>query len=137
MKALLDTNVILDIIFRRLPWKEKAVKIWQAHEKGLIQAHMSASAMTDVFYVTRREAGLEAAQRAVGKLLSSLTIITVDRAILAYANQLPGKDFEDNVQIACAIKAEVGAIITRDKADFRLAAVPVFTPAEFVAELNL
>lgn len=137
MKILLDTNVALDLFLGRPPWNKEAEQIWQAHLDNVVQAHVAASAVTDIFYILSRELGLEVAQEAVDRLLRAVDIVAVDHGVLNYAHHLPGKDFEDNVQIACAARAKVGAIVTRNKTDFRLATVPVFTPAEFVAELNL
>jgi hypothetical protein len=68
--------------------------------------------------------------------LHSIDVVAVDRPILFYANQLPGADFEDNVQIACTVKAKLEAIVTRDKSDFKMATVPVFSPGEFLAILE-
>jgi hypothetical protein len=47
----------------------------------------------------------------------------------------PGSDFEDNLQIACAVKAGLDAIVTRNPKDFADSPVPVLTPAELLALL--
>jgi hypothetical protein len=48
---------------------------------------------------------------------------------------LPGNDFEDNVQIACAVIAGLDAIVTRDPKGFAGSPVLVLTPAELLARL--
>ena len=44
--------------------------------------------------------------------------------------------FEDNVQIASAELAGLDAIVTRDKAGFQGAPLPIFTPSELLQQLN-
>jgi hypothetical protein len=49
--------------------------------------------------------------------------------------KLEGSDFEDNLQIACALASGLYAIITRNKADFKTAAMAVIEPAELLSQL--
>jgi hypothetical protein len=51
------------------------------------------------------------------------------------AQAMPGSDFEDNLQIACAIHVGVDLIITRDPRGFARSPLPVATPADLVAQL--
>jgi hypothetical protein len=48
---------------------------------------------------------------------------------------LPGNDFEDNLQIACATLASLDLILTRDKNGFKDATIPVLSPDELVIQL--
>lgn len=59
----------------------------------------------------------------------------VDRQTLELATTLPGNDFEYNVLIACAVRAGVDAIVTRNGDDFVHRPTPVLTPAELLARL--
>ena len=47
----------------------------------------------------------------------------------------PGSDLEHNLQIACAIEAQLDAIVTRDPRGFALSPVVVLTPAEPLARI--
>jgi hypothetical protein len=49
---------------------------------------------------------------------------------------MPGDDFEDNLQMACASLTKLDAIVTRNKDDFEGSPVPVFTPAEALTRLS-
>ena len=58
------------------------------------------------------------------------------RAVLEAAVALPGPDFEDNVQIACAKFADLDIIVTRNVADFRHASLPVVETTAIVDYLS-
>jgi hypothetical protein len=67
--------------------------------------------------------------------LSAFEISTVDRQTLEQATALPGNDFEDNVQIACALIDGLDAIVTRNPGDFAAATIPVLTAAELLLQI--
>src|SRR3954452_6869446 len=92
MRVLLDTNVVLDALLQRAPWVAEADAIWQAKDAGRLQAYVSASALTDIFYITRRLTDLGRARAFVRLCLDSLEICPVDRSTLESAEVLPGPD---------------------------------------------
>jgi predicted nucleic acid-binding protein len=60
----------------------------------------------------------------------------VDRVALEAAHAMTGSDFEDNLQIACAVQAGADAIVTRDAQGFRGAPLPVLAPADLMAQVS-
>lgn len=94
-----------------------------------------ASTLTDIFYIARKQKGLNDARKAVRVCLSAFAICVVDRQALELAVDLPGNDFEDNLQISCATLASLDVILTRDKGGFKDAAIPVLSPDELVLQL--
>jgi len=68
--------------------------------------------------------------------LDAFEVCAVDRRALEQAETLPGDDFEDNVQIACASIANLDAIITRNKDDFEGAQPHALLPSELLAQLT-
>ena len=105
-------------------------------DDGRIVGYVLASMLTDIFYVARRAVDVQAAHAAVQTCLAAFEIIPVDREALEQAEKLPGNDFEDNLQIACATRAGLDAIVTRDKAGFQASPLPVLAPAELLARLR-
>ncbi len=73
--------------------------------------------------------------KAIKLCLDSFQICTVDKQTLERATDLEGNDFEDNLQIACALSSGLDAIVTRNKADFKTAAIAVMEPAELLRQL--
>jgi predicted nucleic acid-binding protein len=136
MHLLLDTNIILDRLLRRMPWFAEQENFWRAVRIGHIIGYVSAAAVTDVFYIARRQIGRDGATAAVRDCLESFTVCAVDGAMLDEALSLPGNDFEDNLQIVCSRVKGVDAIVTRDEPGFRRSGIPVLTPAQVMARLG-
>lgn len=133
---LLDTNVLLDLLLDRSPWAADAASLWEAHRQGQIKVWIAAFSLPTIYYVVRKQGGLPAARTAVEACVRTLDIASTDQAALLAAHALAGPDFEDDLQIACAIQAGVDAIVTRDPGGFTASPISVLTPAEVVATLS-
>lgn len=136
MKILLDTNVVVDLLLLREPWAAEAKEIWRAAADGRLDCYVSASAMTDIYYICRKICGKNGARQAVRDCLDSLFIVPVDETQLEQAYALATMDFEDALQIVCATNSQLDAIVTRDQTGFVNSPVPVLTPSELVATLG-
>jgi predicted nucleic acid-binding protein len=133
---LLDTSVVLDLLLKRLPWSADAAVIWDAHRNHQIRAWIAAFTIPTIFYIVRKQAGIPAARTAVQACLTTLDFIPTDQAILLAAHALAGSDFEDDLQIACAVQVGVDAIVTRDPKGFAASPIPIVTPADLAASLS-
>lgn len=128
-RVLLDVNVVLDLLLARQPWATEAADLWEAHTQGRLDAFLAAFSVPTIFYIVRRQTDLATAQAAVRDCLATLEIAPVDRTTLEAARLLPGNDFEDNLQIACAVHAGAEALVSRDTKGFPESPLPVLTPA--------
>ncbi len=135
LHILVDTNVVLDLLLAREPWLSQAQPMWEARDAERLVAYLPASALTDIFYICRKQVGLERARQAVAACIQGFTLIAVDHAIVSAALALPGDDFEDNVQIACAMSGALDIIVTRDPAGFARSPIPAIEPLAVVARL--
>jgi predicted nucleic acid-binding protein len=136
LHVLVDTNVVLDLLLARQPWLAEAQAIWEARDDGRLRSYLSAAALTDIFYVCRKWAGIDPARKAVDVCLQGFSIIAVDRSVLIAAHALQGNDFEDNVQIACAESAGLDLIVTRNSAHFAQSPIPAIEPAAVAHRLR-
>jgi predicted nucleic acid-binding protein len=135
MRALLDLNIILDVLLSRDPWRAEAEAIWDANRDGRFDAAVSAASLPTLFYIMRKQIDLSHAHEAVKTCLQLLEVIPVDRTAVSMATTLPGSDFEDNLLIACAVAANLDAIVTRDPRGFAGSPVAVLSPAELLEQL--
>jgi len=136
MRVLLDTNVVLDVLLNRAPWAAEASALWEAHDAGRLQGYVTATTLTNIFYIARRAAGLEKAQAAVRLCLQTFELCPVDRVTLERAAQFSGPDFEDNLQIACAEISGLAIIVTRNLPDYAHSGIRPVTPATLLSEIN-
>ena len=135
MKVLLDINVVLDVFLARDPWLADSAAVVQAGLDGKVTAYLSAASLPTIFYIVRHNTNLAKAHGVIKECLDTFSILSVDRTALEMATTFPGSDFEDNLQIACAVEATLEAIVTRNTKDFADSPVPVLTPAELLALL--
>lgn len=137
LRALIDTNVVLDWLLDRKPWSDEAQPLWSARDSGRVIAYLPASVVTDIFYIVRRQADIPTAFAAIDRVFAAFGLFMVDTSLLQQARTLPGNDFEDNVQIACATNARLDLIITRNPADFRSSPITVIQPSQSTAHLSI
>lgn len=112
MRILIDTNVLLDVLLNRAPWVAHAAALWKACTDGQVTGYVCASSFTDIFYIARRLTNLDRARIAVRLCLETFEVCSVNQSALQMAYGLPGSDFEDNVQIACAPQYALDAIVS-------------------------
>lgn len=128
VRALLDTNVILDAILRREPFALAAQRIWAACELGAAEGFVAAHALTTIHYVIQRHGDRELAAQAVASILGVLRVAAVDDRVLRMAAGLSAPDFEDAVTAIAAMEAKCDYLVTRDPKGFRNSPVPVLSP---------
>jgi predicted nucleic acid-binding protein len=136
MKILFDTNIVLDVLTNRKPWVVDSYKLWQANDNGLVKGYVTASSMTDIYYIIRRLSNHQTALEAVLTCLEAFEIIAVDKVALQQASELSGKDFEDNLQAVCANVAGLDVIVTRDPAGFSDVQISVLSPDNVIQRLT-
>ncbi len=131
MKVLIDTNILLDALLEREPFVRDAKLLLESIDAGRAIGYVSATTLTDIFYIVRRHTkSVSTATQAIAQILTSLEICTVDRSTLEQAFTLNLKDFEDAIQIACAMSQKLDAIVTRDAKDFIGSRVPILSARE-------
>ena len=112
MRVLLDTNVILDLLLDREGFVEDAVTIWEANNSGQIEIFIAAITPTTIFYITRKNKGIDSARQYVADLLAATQICPLHQQIFLAAETLQFNDYEDAVQVASALFARLDCIAT-------------------------
>jgi predicted nucleic acid-binding protein len=136
VRVLIDTNVVLDFLLERNPFFAEAELIFQAIANGEIVVYISATTITDIFYISRKHTNsIERARQAVTLTLSSMNICPVNRSVLQSALNSKLADFEDAVQLFCAIEQGLDAILTRDTQGFSGSSIPVLSPQELLQQI--
>lgn len=128
MSLLFDTNVILDVLLKRDPYAQAAVKLMAAVERGELAGLLAATTVTTIYYLAARGVGQRQARQEVAKLLTLFGVAPVNRQVLDAALQLPFRDYADAVVHEAARHAGAQGIVTRNEAAFARATLRTYTP---------
>jgi predicted nucleic acid-binding protein len=136
MQVLIDTNVVLDVLLKRFPFVQDAVEVLKVPET-VAQKFVSASAITDIYYIAYREIrDKQNVKNLIKTLLKVVHVAEVSESDILSALDSDWTDFEDSVQNSVAESHEYDAIITRNKGDYKKSSIKVFSPNEFIEEIE-
>jgi predicted nucleic-acid-binding protein len=135
-QVLFDSDILLDILAQRQPFVVASAQALNTVMKKQVQGFVSGHAITNIFYILRRQIGSEAARKLIENLLQHIQIASVTNQVIHQALQSPIKDFEDAVTSAAAMSAGLEIIVTRNQADFVASLVPAMLPEEFLKMLS-
>ena len=137
MKLLIDTNVILDACLSREPWNEVAEKIILACAEEKVNGCITASSVTDIYYVLNKELhSAEQAKDATLKILILLDILDVNGTDCEKAFELPMSDYEDALLAYCGKRHKADFIVTRNPKHFEGSPVKAISPEAILKKLG-
>ncbi|MEA5571318.1 PIN domain-containing protein [Calothrix sp. UHCC 0171] len=137
MKVLIDTNIVLDFLLQRETFFKDAERLFQAVDQGEVVGYVTATTLTDIFYISRRHTrSIEQARQAVSETLTAMVICPVDRTVLELAFDSGLNDFEDAVQIFSAVAQGLEVIVTRDAEGFSSSPIPVLSVQELLQQVR-
>ena len=131
MRVFLDTNVILDLIQRRVGYDDAAI-IMQKSENGEYSLYTSSLSMVNIAYILRKYYRGESLYHLLEELGDIIGVITVSSEAYHKALQSRALDFEDAIQLFSAIESDMDCIVTRNAQDFIFDKLPIYTPFDFL-----
>lgn len=133
--VLFDSDVLLDVLGQRRPFIIASARALNTVTQDQVEGYVSGHAITNIFYILRRQIGSEAAKRSIFNLLQRIQVASVTDEVIRAALQSSITDFEDAVtsEVANAIESEV--IVTRNVPDFVNSSVPAMLPENFLETL--
>ena len=137
MNVLVDTNVVLDVLLKRSPFYQDSFKIFQLADQEVIKGCLSASSITDIFYLLRKDRNNSGEVYQIMEELTDLfSVVQVSETTIDNALSLCWKDFEDAVQYSAAKENGITHIITRNKTDYEASDILCVSPVEFTAKTD-
>lgn len=128
----IDTNILLDIVFERRDCDIAVAafrKIFQNGENACI----SASAVTDLFYIIRKEThDLQQTYELMENIFKLVTVLSATSSDIDEAFKKRWKDFEDCLQYTIAKNNGIEYILTSNVKDFEEAGIKVMKPKEYL-----
>lgn len=131
MRALLDTNIVIDIYTNRASGDPLSRKLLMMEKFGDLEFWASASSFTDMFFILNRFFESKRIQEVFEESFRWLQICPLSSEDIKHATNLRWSDFEDCVIDIAAQKVKADYLITRNKKDFGQSSIPVLTPSEF------
>lgn len=135
-RVLFDSDVLLDVLAQRQPFVIASARALNTVKQKQIQGYVSGHAVTNIFYILRRQIGNLAAREMLSRLLQHIQVASVTDEIIRQALQTSITDFEDAVTSAAAVAAELEVIVTRNTSDFVNSPVVAMLPEDFLATLS-
>jgi predicted nucleic acid-binding protein len=133
LKAVLDTNIVLDVLLDRHPFSGPAAKIFGWAERSEFSGLLCATTVTTVHYLLSQAFSSRETRQLLSKLLSLFGVAAVNRHVIERALSSSIRDFKDAVLSEAGELAGAECIITRNARDFRKSPLRILDPAEFLA----
>lgn len=135
MKLLIDTNIVLDVLLKREPFYQDAVKVMNMAQYDDVQEYISASAVTDIYYIAYRQIkDRTLILELIKRLLMVVSVAAVSEREIRNALKTGWKDFEDAVQYSVAFLNEMDGLITRNSKDYEEADINIWSPEQVLRE---
>lgn len=132
MRLLFDTNIILDIALMREPHYKDSAAIFKKADNKAILGFITASTITDIYYIAKKEKGHSIAIDFIVNLLQVIDVIGIDKEIITEALSTNFTDFEDAIQSVASNFNSIDFIITRNTKDFVNSEIKAITPLDFL-----
>lgn len=134
--VLFDSDVLLDVLAQRQPFVIASAQALNTVTQEQVQGYVSGHAVTNIFYILRRQVSSKAARELMSRLLQHIQVASVTNEVIQAALQSSIADFEDAVTSEAANTAGLEVIVTRNTSDFIASSVPAVLPEEFLVMLS-
>lgn len=133
MKILVDTNIIIDALTGREPFRETAEQIFMLTANQIEDMYITASSATDIYYLIRKHLhNTDQAKNTMSKLYELFYILDVTSCDCHEALTSGVKDYEDAVVSSCANRNQMNYIVTRNIRDYEQSKVKALLPGELL-----
>ena len=135
-RVFIDTNIFLDILFRREQFVDDALSIFDMAVDGQIVLLISDLSIANIKYITRKEISTEEFYNLIQIFRPIFTIVPLGAEVIDKAISLRASDFEDALQYFSAVQAEADCLVTRNIKDYGFANMEVLDSKTFVVKYH-
>jgi len=135
--VFIDTNILMDMLFHRMPYKNHALELFTLQEKKLITTYTSTNTILSVAYYLNKVNPPKVVKKILVKLIEDVQVIEINKSMLLSGIISLTEDYEDAVQIHCALSnRKITHIITRNKKDFKDCPLHICTAKQFTEQFT-
>lgn len=129
MLVLFDTNIILDILEKRLPFYDASQSALELCISGEVTGYIALHSISNIFYILRKRYSATDRRKLLLNIVDLLKIANADHKSVRNALEREDfSDFEDCLQDECAKQIHADYIVTRNINDFSTSDIPAITP---------
>lgn len=136
MKIFIDTNIFLDALLKREPFKKYAEELFNLCDEGAFTAFTSCVSFINTTYFLQKfnKSGYT---DSLERILNTIIIIPLENKDFKKALTLNFSDTEDAYQSIAALKERgMGFIITRNVNNFKKSTVKAISAEDFLANYS-
>ena len=127
MRALLDTDVLIDVALNRVPFAGPAAEVVNWAEDAPGQACIAWHSLSNIAYLVRPDA-----RTFLQNLLRFVEVAAVGTREAKQALSFPMNDLEDALQAAAALAFDAHYIVSRNLNHYRHSPIPALSPSQFL-----
>ena len=131
-RILVDTNIVLDLLGKRLNFFREAQELFTMSDKKQVKLFISSLTFADTYYILSQQMKMNNVRKILRKFKVLTEVLPLNDKIIELALESDFKDFEDAIQYYTAIENNIGIIITRNLKDFKPAKITVLTAKQYV-----
>ena len=135
MVLLIDANVLLDIIMKRLEFIKDSSVIWKLCETGKVKGYISSLTIASIVDIMQKELDPQKIEEVLSTLSMIFEFTDLCVSDIQQAARMQWNDYEDAIQSTTAQRIHADFIITRNIKDFAKSNILAFTPAELLARI--
>jgi len=129
MHVLIDTGLILDLLLARNPFAKET--------RAIIHASGEERCVAFIIPAFAGRLGLNGYWRQeIRDVVAAVEICPIDGVVLQTALALPLNNLNAALHVASATIHGIDAIVTRNPKHYKGATLPLFSPADFLAQLQ-
>ena len=137
MLVLFDTNIILDVLEKRLPFYDSSKSVLESCVSGNVAGYIALHSISNIFYILRKHYSAADRRALLLNILDLLQVAGTDHESVRNALQREDfSDFEDCLQDECAKQIHADYIVTRNTNDFSTSDTPAIIPDDLLKILN-
>ena len=131
-RVFIVTDVILDVALARQPFFEASKIIVAMAENNIIIGNISSNCIANIYYILRKAGGDINARLFISKIITYITVISINHQNVIEALNSKFSDFEDGLQNFSAIENQCEYIITRNIQDYKNSKLRIILPEDFI-----
>lgn len=132
MRVFIDTNVFLDLLWKREGFLEDSLRVFDLAVDGVFELLISDLSIANIKYITRKDYPVEKFYDVMSVFRPVFTIVPVGENAVDKALALKANDFEDALQYFSAVQSQADFLLTRNIKDYAFATMQVLTPSVFL-----